>query len=72
MHRTIDEESGCGGSGGCGSGSGVGGENVGGGVQDETDSSYVVVPASTHEPAELRLQSDETTFACLKLFKKCH
>jgi len=68
--------SGSGGPSGGGSGSGGGpsggGVSVDGGIQDETDSTWISVITAAAVPVELGLQSEETTFVCLKLLEECH
>ena len=48
----------------------------GGGIQEETDTTWIPIPASasgwTAIPEELCLQANETAFAGLKFLKKGH
>jgi hypothetical protein len=48
------------------------GSGGGYGVQEETDPTGIVVPASTAVPIELRLQLEEASLVGLKLVEKSH
>jgi hypothetical protein len=75
MGLTVDQEKGGGVSHGGPrrAGGGVGdGAGVGGGIQEETDPTGIVVPASAAVPIELCLQLEEASLVGLKLVEKGH
>jgi hypothetical protein len=71
LRSTVDEE-----EGGALSVVNLGGGGRGGGgyggIQEETDSSWISVMSSLGIPIELRLQLDQAALMGLKLFKKRH